>query len=253
MRSIICMTRPVVLIVQARMSSERLPGKVMKPVLGKPLLAYLIGQLRRVTLADQLVIATSLNADESPIVDLCRKMDVACYRGDLNDVLGRYAAAAEAYRAQTIVRICADCPLIDPAIVDQVIEAYLAQSPTIDYMSNCQRRTFPRGQDVEVFSRQALEIAASEAKRPAEREHVTPYLYHHPERFRIGSVVDTVDRSSERWVVDTQEDFQLTSQILTELQADQLPYGLNEVLAVLERHPDWRLINAHVQQKGLSS
>lgn len=244
-------TSPVVLIVQARMSSERLPGKVMKTVLGKPLLGYLIDQLRRVKLADQLVIATSTAPDETPIIDLCRQMNVPCFQGDLHDVLGRYAAAAAAYQAQTIVRICADCPLIDPAIVDKVIGEYLTRAPMVDYVSNCQQRTFPRGQDVEVFSRQVLDSIAAEARLPDEREHVTPYIYMHAERFRLGDVLGSPDLSFHRWVVDTPDDFLFISRILTELYRTKKPYSMQDVLALLEKHPDWLTINAHVKQRGL--
>lgn len=246
------MSHSVVIIVQARMGSERLPGKVMKAVLGKPLLGYLIDQLQRVSKADKVVIATSTSANEAPIVDYCASRGIACFRGSLLDVLDRYDKAAEEHGATTIVRICSDCPLIDPAIVDQVIGYYLDHQPDYDYVSNCLERTYPRGQDVEVFSRQTLTTAAREAKLPEEREHVTPFLYRHPERFRLGSVKGAKDYSALRWVVDTPNDLALITKLLEAVVPHHLHFGMQDVLEVLRRHPEWGEINAHVKQKEIS-
>lgn len=246
------MWNSVVIIVQARMSSTRLPGKVMKTVLGKPLLGYLIDQLQRASKADKIVIATSTSAMEAPIVDYCVSRGVLCYRGSLNDVLDRYAKAAEEHRATTVVRICSDCPLMDPAVVDQVIGYYLDHQQDYDYVSNCLERTYPRGQDVEVFSRQALTTAAREARLPEEREHVTPFFYRHPERFRLGSVKGKRDYSSLRWVVDTPDDLALITQLLEAVVSHQPQFGMQDVLEVLRRHPEWSEINAHVKQKEIS-
>lgn len=247
------MIHPVVVIVQARMSSERLPGKVMKPVMDKPLLGYLLDQLAQVKLADRIVVATSTSADDQPIVDYCQQRGVDCYRGDLHDVLGRYAGAADAFQARTIVRICADCPLIDPSIVDRVISAYQTQERILDYVSDTQHRTFPRGQDVEVFSRAALDTIAKIAKLPEEREHVTPYIYRHPELFRMGDVVESTDLSSHRWVVDTAADFELVSRILTELEETHTASSMQAILSILQKHPDWVALNANVPQREVSS
>lgn len=243
----------VVIIVQARMGSQRLPGKVMKQVGDKPLLAYLIDQLKRVERADECVVATSTDPADQVIFSFCRDLGVPCYRGPLDDVLGRYLGAAKQHQAQVIVRICADCPLIDPAIIDRVIGFFLDHSPKYDYVSNCLQRTYPRGQDVEVFLRQALERAEKEAREPEEREHVTPYFYRHPELFRLGSVTGSPDLSHYRWVVDTQEDFAFISNILKTVYPKNPQYGMQDVLKVLTEHPDWIKINAGIQQKTLSS
>ena len=231
------------------MGSQRLPGKVLKQVGHQPLLGYVIGQLKRVKAADELVIATSTDAVDEAIVSLCKTLDIPCYRGPLEDVLGRYVEAAHVYQADTVVRICADCPLIDPAVVDAVIAFYNSHRSEYDYVSNCLQRTFPRGQDVEVFSRQALDRIGREAKQAEEREHVTPYFYRHPELFRLGNVFHFQDLSNHRWVVDTQEDFIFISKILEALYPQRPEYGMQDVLRVLESHPDWIKINAHIQQK----
>ncbi len=207
----------VVIIVQARMSSTRLPGKVLKLVLDRPLLSYLIERLRQVKLADELVIATSDQPEDEPIVALCHEARVHVVRGSLNDVLSRYAKAAAESQADAIVRICSDCPLIDPTVVDEAIAFYLSHYPKYDWVCNAVERRYPRGYEVEVFSHAALDIAAKVARDPEEREHVTPYLYRHPEQFGLGSVVGNVYLGNERWVLDTPEDFELISRILSDV------------------------------------
>jgi len=239
----------VVLINQARMTSTRLPGKVLKSVLGKPLLAYQLERLRRARRVDECVVATTLNGADEPIVALCRKLGVSVYRGDEFDVLDRYYQAAKQYAADVVVRVTSDCPVIDPEIVDRVIETYAGGQ--VDYVSNTRERTFPRGMDSEVFSMTALEQAWREARLPYEREHVTPFLYQHPERYAIGSVVSGRDLGLHRWTVDTPEDFDLIERIITSLYPENPDFHLDDILPLFDHHPDWLEINKHIRQKEL--
>lgn len=238
----------VIIIVQARMASTRLPGKVLKPVLGRPLLSYLIERLKRVRKADQVVIATTTNPLDEAIVAFCQNANIPYFRGSETDVLSRYFHAAQAFKADTIVRITSDCPLIDPATVDQMI----ALKQDEDYVSNTLVKTFPRGMDTEVFSFQALQAAHNEAKLPSEREHVTPFIYHHPERFRLLNVPYTSNQSHHRWTVDTPEDLTLVTKIIEALYPSDPAFNLENMLELLNQHPDWPQINAHVVQRQIA-
>lgn len=238
----------VAIICQARMTSTRLPGKVLLPVLGRPLLAYQLERLQRVRNADTLVVATTSNASDDAIVALCQQLGVATWRGSEHDVLARYADAAAAQHADVVVRVTSDCPLLDPAVVEQAIVAYRAGD--CDYVSNSLQRTFPRGMDVEVFSAAALARAQAEASTPAEREHVTPYIYHHPDCFRLKTLCYPQDQSQHRWTVDTPEDFALIERLLTALYPAQPLFTLEDALALIAQHPEWSALNAHVEQKS---
>ncbi len=238
------------MIVQARTGSRRLPGKVLLPIAGKPMLLWQLDQLAAVRHADRMVVATATNPEDDPLEALCRERGVACFRGSEQDVLGRYCEAARAFRAQTVIRICGDCPLMDPEIVDAVIASY-ELGPPADYVSNTCEKTFPLGCGAEVFSIQALETANAEARGAVEREHVTPFFYLHPERFRIRQYTQDHDESHWRWTVDTPEDFEFVTRILTAIGPRQ-PFRKADVLAVLEGHPEWRGINAHIPQVRVS-
>ena len=223
------------------MGSTRLPGKVLKDIAGRPMLSYQMERLRRVTRAERIVVATTDQPADDAIARFCQKEKIACVRGSEHDVLARYQLAIERFPADIMVRITADCPLIDPAIVDEAIAAY---EP--DYVSNMLEKTYPYGMAVEVFSAQALREAHREAKDPAEREHVTPFIYRHPERYRLKSLTMAPNLSHHRWTVDTPEDFELVSRLLKTLKPH---FTLQDVLAVLDEHPDWCAINPHVEQR----
>ncbi|MDD2621248.1 MAG: glycosyltransferase family protein, partial [Syntrophomonadaceae bacterium] len=165
-----------VIIVQARMNSSRLPGKILKRVLDKTLLEYQLERLQRVKSADNLVVATTVNNSDDPVVELCKQLGVSYYRGSEEDVLSRYYYAAREYNAEALVRITADCPLIDPQVVDRVIAYYLRHMDSCDYVSNVSQRTYPRGMDTEVFTFSMLEEAHINALEISEQEHVTPYI-----------------------------------------------------------------------------
>lgn len=237
-------------IVQARMGSTRLPGKVLKKVNGIPLLQYQIERMKKSKLIDELVIATTEDAIEEPILNLCAKLGIPIFRGSEKDVLDRYYGASQKYNADVIVRMTSDCPLIDPIIVDQVIQYYLDNE--YDYVSNTQLRTFPRGMDTEVFSRKLLEQAQINAKNEYEREHVTPYFYENPDKYSIGQLINREkDSSHYRLTVDTEDDFSLISIILKDLYPENQSFDLELILAKLEKEPHLVEINKHIQQKKL--
>ena len=238
-----------VLIVQARMTSTRLPGKVLKPVLGKPLLSYQIERLSRVKLADELVIATTTNETDQPIIDLCIKLKTPYSRGSENDVLARYYWAAKEYNADTVVRVTSDCPVIDPGVVDKIIHYYNVRRPLYDYVSNTLDRSYPRGMDTEVFSADVLKEIFLEAVAPADREHVTPFIYKNPERYKLANVTNNSDESRHRWTVDTVEDYELIKKIIEALYPKNPNFLMDDILRLFESHPDWFLINSHIEQK----
>lgn len=232
------------------MTSTRLPGKVLKEVMGKPLLEYQIERLKKVKQADDLVIATTINESDQPIIELCKKLNINYYRGSEEDVLSRYYEAAKQYQADVIVRVTSDCPLIDPAVVDEVINNFRKSTGKYDYVSNTLERTYPRGMDTEVFSIEALKEAYDKAVLTPEREHVTLYIYSHPEKFRLFSVKYKKDESSHRWTVDTEEDFILIKAILEELYPQKPDFTMEDCLELMVKRPELIKINQHVQQKG---
>jgi spore coat polysaccharide biosynthesis protein SpsF len=241
----------VVAIIQARMNSSRLPGKVLQPVLGKPLLEYEIERLQRITNIDELVVATTVDPRDNLIVELCERLKIPYFRGSENDVLERYYGAATKYNADVLVRVTADCPLIDPRVCEETIRFFLDNYPKYDYVSNVIDRTFPRGFDTEVFSFQALCEAHHEALSIADREHVTVFLYRQPERYHIGSFINREDQSQHRWTVDTPEDLELITKIIQGLYPIKFDFGLADILNLLNNHPEWKLINAHIEQKKI--
>lgn len=238
-----------VIIVQARMTSTRLPGKVLKLVDAKPLLAYLIERLRRVKLADDIVIATTGNSTDDVIVKFCECAKVNYFRGSENDVLSRYYQAAMKYNADVVVRITSDCPVIDPQVVDQVIGMFKSAYPRLSYVSNIGERTFPRGMDTEVFTAKALEEAYREATEKPDREHVTPFIRRHTERYHSDNLRYKEDQSIHRWTVDTSEDFQLIEKIISSLYPNNPEFALEDCLRLLEKNPQWMDINKEVRQK----
>ena len=239
-----------VAIVQGRMGSTRLPGKVLQDLAGEPMLARVVNRTCRAKTLQEVVIATTTNMVDDVIVKLCEARGWSWFRGSEEDVLDRYYRAAKKYQADFIVRITSDCPLIDPEVIDQVVQEFLERQPEVDYASNTwPRRTFPRGLDTEVMRMDVLERAWREDRNPAWREHVTPYIYRNPDRFRIHNVVSPVDYSAMRWTVDTQEDLAFVRQIYDYFGHDR--FSWREVLKVLEEHPEWVEINRGVRQKRI--
>jgi spore coat polysaccharide biosynthesis protein SpsF len=238
-----------VIISQARMGSTRLPGKVLHRAAGKPLLQHHLERLRRARNADETWVATTTLSVDEPIVDLCCRLGVPVFRGSESDVLARYHGAAQTAGAERIVRVTSDCPLIDPGVVDAVVTRMSSESEAPDYVSNTLVRSYPRGLDCEIFSWKCLDEAHRLAVQPEEREHVTPYIYRRPERFRLAQVVSPRDLSRHRWSVDTQADEDLVRRLLEAALALNPEFRLEELLAVIGAHPEWERINAHVEQK----
>lgn len=238
----------VVAIIQARMGSTRLPGKILQPLAGKPVLRRVIERVRASGAFDEVVVATTVRDIDDPAAKAAADFGATVVRGDENDVLSRYGLAADASAADAIMRITADCPLIDPDVLGQMVARLRAGDA--DLVSNCVRRTFPRGLDAELFSRDALDIMLAEAAAPAEREHVTPFLYANPDRFRIVSHEGAEDFSEYRLTLDTPEDFELLDRIFAAVH-DPDAVRLADVIALFHDHPEWRSINAHIEQKKI--
>jgi spore coat polysaccharide biosynthesis protein SpsF len=235
-------------VVQARMGSKRLPGKALMDLGGETALARVVGRLRSATSIGQVIVATSTSPSDDRILQECDRFGVECFRGSELDVLDRYYGAANAYRADTIARITADCPLIDPALVDETMCVF--QEQQADYASNSLRCTYPRGLDVEVFTFAALNLAWQNGLKPYEREHVTPYFYEHPELFRLASVVGTADYSHYRWTLDTAEDLKVLRTIYERFEGDNT-FTWRDVIALMEREPQLAELNCNVVQKSL--
>jgi len=236
----------VVAIVQARMASTRLPGKVLKDLEGETVLARVVNRLRRARLINELLVATTDSPADDAIVKECRGLGAPVSRGDQNDVLDRYFRASQLAKAEIVVRITSDCPLIDPEITDKTIAAFLEALP--DYASNVLARTYPRGLDTEVMSVAALGKAWQAARKSYEREHVTPYIYEHPAEFKLLSVTEDEDRSGHRWTLDTAEDLEFIRAIYVRLK-DKAMFGWRDVLELLDREPALIELNRSVMQK----
>jgi spore coat polysaccharide biosynthesis protein SpsF len=233
------------------MTSTRLPGKIMKEVLGKSLLEYQCERMKRVKSADEIVIATTGGDADRVIVDFCDRLSIPCFRGSEQDVLSRYYEAAKAFHADVVVRLTSDCPLIDPSVVERVLQHYFDPSAEYDYVSNCLIRTYPRGMDTEVFPVRVLEEALQEATDPEDREHVTSFFYRRDRRYRLSNVAYSRDCSRHRWTVDTGEDFILIKRILENLYPATPDFSMEDVLHLVEKDPGLFAINAHVEQKKL--
>lgn len=243
--------RPVVAVVQARMGSTRFPGKTLADLAGRPMLHRVMRRLHRATRLDQVVLATTTSPVDDRMVREATEQGWHVVRGSEDDVLDRYHQAAEATGAATVVRITADCPVIDPGVVDHIVATLLADDG-IDYASNTlPPRTFPRGLDTEVLRRSAIDAAWAEATQPAEREHVTPFLHHHPYRFRLVPVTTAPDRSDVRWTVDTPDDLAAVTGLYEHFDGDDA-FTWHQALAAWDAHPEWAARNAHVEQKPVS-
>ena len=236
-----------VAIIQARMGSTRLPGKVLKSIGGETMLARTVRRTQRATLLDEVIIATTVEEADQAIVAESKRLGIKVFRGDEQDVLDRYYQAAKVHDAEVVVRITSDCPLIDPKIIDKVIGAFYLRK--VDYASNSLVRTYPRGLDVEVMTFATLACAWNEAKESFERIHVTPYIYQNPCSFRLLSIATDTDYSGLRWTVDTLEDLELVRKIYQCFTSDE--FSWKDVLRLLTQNPELSAINSHIRQKSL--
>lgn len=233
----------ILAILQARASSTRLPGKVLKPILGQPMLFRQIERLQFVKKIDELIVATSIDIFDDPIETLCKEMGISCYRGNLNNVLDRFYQAAKKYGPDHIVRLTGDCPLADPHLIDEVIDFHLRGA--FDYTSNCLEPTYPDGLDVEVFRFSCLEEAWREASMPSQLEHVTPFIHKQPDRYKIGGKKNDQDLSELRWTVDEPADFELVTKIYENLYPNNPMFTTQEIIDFLNNNPELKHINIH--------
>ncbi|MEP7220347.1 MAG: glycosyltransferase family protein [Bacteroidota bacterium] len=240
----------IVVVIQARTGSSRLPNKVLLPLAGRPLLQRMVERVRAASRPSEIVIATTSLAADEPVRDLARSIGVRCFSGHPTDLLDRHYRAGLEYQADAVVKIPSDCPLIDPTVIDRVIEHYQTRADRFDYVSNLHPASYPDGHDVEVIGIDALEIAHREARQPFEREHTTPFLWERPERFRLANVLwgSGLDLSmSHRWTIDYRDDYLFLVAVYNALHSENDPvFGISKVLALLNERPDIAAINSYL-------
>jgi spore coat polysaccharide biosynthesis protein SpsF len=222
-------------VLQARMSSSRLPGKVMMPLLGEPMVMRQVERIRRCRRIDGIVLATSTDSADDPLAQLAGGLGIPVVRGPLDDVLARYVLAIEQFEPDVVVRLTADCPLTSPAVIDAIIEQF--STSEVDYCSNTLTPTFPDGLDAEVVRASVLVDVAGVSDDAAEREHVTLGVYRRSERYRLANHAGPVDLSSLRWTVDTPDDFAFVTSVYEALYPADPDFDLADVLALIEREP----------------
>ena len=234
------------IIIQARMASSRLPNKIMIKLAGKPVLQHVIERCKKSS-ADEVIIATSINKENDIIEDFCKKNNITVFRGSEDDVLDRYYQTAKKHKADIIVRITADCPLIEPKIIDNLINEF--KSGDYDYVSNTLERTYPRGLDTEVFSFKTLEKAHKLTKEKVNREHVTAFIYGNPSLFKIKNIPaeGNIKRSDIRLTLDTKEDTEVLKNIFSNLQNP----SIEEIIQYLDKNPEIRNLNRESELKQL--
>jgi spore coat polysaccharide biosynthesis protein SpsF len=237
----------IVVVVQARSGSSRLPKKILRPLAGATLLQRMVERVLAAKADFELVVATTTDAFDDPIRELCDTLGYRCFRGHPTDLLDRHVQAARSLGADVVLKIPSDCPLIDPACIDEVIDAYQASDVPLDFVSNLHPASYPDGNDVELMTMQVLETAHREADRPHEREHTTPFIWERPERFRIANVSwrSGLDYSmSHRFTIDYPDDYEMIAAVYAELYRAEAPiFSLDDILALLEKRPDIMAIN----------
>ena len=236
-----------VAIIQARMGSTRLPGKVMMNLAGEPMLSRIIARTDRARLIDDTIVASTNKQEDTRIVNLCKKLNVNCFRGSENDLLDRYYQAATKYRADFIVRITADNPLNDPAIIDLVVQEIHDKQPHVHFVSSGLQSTYPLGIGASVIRFDALEKAWKEDDDIRTREHVSPYIKNNPDLFKCVGISNELDQSHMRWTVDTKEDLTFVRKVYAHFGNDL--FSWRDVIDILEKNPAWININSHIKQK----
>jgi len=236
----------ILTVIQARRGSSRLPDKVLKPVLGEPILLKMIERVKASKLHGELVIATTQEEKDDVIEGICRANNLNCFRGHSKDLLDRHYQAALLYKADAVVKIPSDCPLIDSDIIDEVLQYFISHSARYDFVSNLHPASWPDGNDVEIMHFSTLEKAWKEAKKDFEREHTTPYIWENPSMFRIGEVLWATGKdysTTHRWTLDYPEDFEFIKRVYEELYPQKVNFTLDDILNLLEKKPDVAEIN----------
>ena len=242
----------IIAIVQARTGSTRLPGKVLKKILNKPMLLLMLERLSKSILINKIVVATTQKKEDDIIEDLVTSEGIDVFRGSELDCLDRYYQTAKYYDAQIILKITSDCPLIDPKLVDKIIQFFL-DNEDLDYASNVRPPTFPDGLDVEIFTFDALENAWRNSKDPIDREHTTTFIHSQPEKFKIGNYFMPKNKNlflSQRWTVDYPEDFEFVKTVFENLYFKKEVFLMDDILAFLKKYPDVWKINSHLISKN---
>lgn len=238
--------RNIVIVIQARMSSSRLPGKVLMPLLDKTLLARMIERLQQIKHQARLVIATSVADDDDVIEQEAKNLQIDCFRGDLNNLLDRHYQAARLFNADVVLKIPSDCPLIDPKAVDRVLDVFFENGGGFDFVSNLNPATWPDGNDVEVMTMACLKKVWQQATKPLELEHTTPYIWENPEKFKIKNVAWATGKNysmSHRFTIDYLEDYLFISRVYQELYPVDAGFSCEDIVALLEARPQIYQIN----------
>ncbi|WP_270940079.1 glycosyltransferase family protein [Romboutsia lituseburensis] len=243
----------VLCIIQARLGSTRLPGKVLKKLSGKSVLEHVIYRVSKSDLIDQIIVATTTNKKDDKIIDECLKIGVNYYRGDENNVLSRYYETAVDKGYETIIRITSDCPLIDPKIIDNMIMYFNNENEKyrLDYLSNSLKETFPRGFDVEIFTFNSLKEAYENATLEYEKEHVTPYIYLNQDKFTIKNYYNSNKNQNYRLTLDTYEDYLVIKNIYDNIYKEDSMFFYEDIISYLNQYPEIANINQHIKQKKL--
>lgn len=240
------MKRSIVCVIQARLNSTRLPGKVLMDLAGKSVLERVVERVKRSKAVNDIIVATTIRKEDLKIVRLCAVSDIRVYCGSEKDVLDRYFQAAKLMNATDIVRVTSDCPLIDPEIIDRVISMYI--SSKADYASNTIDPTFPDGQDVEIFSFKTLAKTWEEAKLMSDREHVTPFIKKNPRLFKLINVKYEKDLSGKRWTLDEKKDYQLIGSIYRYFSKTNGMFTMKDILRLIDKHPELEKINSGIKR-----
>jgi len=240
------MSLNIVTVIQSRMGSTRLPGKVMMPLADKPLLYRMYERVASSELSGETIVAATKEKTDIPIIQLCKENNIHYYRGHSTDLLERHYQAAKKLNADVLVKLPSDCPLIDPSVIDKVIKYYLDNKNNYDFVSNLHPPSYPDGNDVEVITIKALEDARQNAKIPLEREHTTPYFWENPDKFRIGNVTweTGLDFSmTHRFTIDYKEDYDFIKAVYNELYSENKIFTLDDILNLLNDKPEIKKIN----------
>ena len=242
--------KKIIVTIEARMTSSRLPGKVLLESLEKPMLQLMVERLKNMKYADDIVIATTVNKSDDPIIKLAEEIGVKYFRGSEEDVLQRVLGAAHENRADIIVELTGDCPLIDPALIDQVVELYLSED--CDYATNCLTQTYPLGMETEVFSTELLEIADKEGDTLEDREHVSWFFVRNPDRFKL---VNTEASAELQWpelrlTLDEEPDYRLIDAVFSHFKTTYNNCSCNEIIKFLKEHPELTAFNENIEHRG---
>jgi spore coat polysaccharide biosynthesis protein SpsF len=234
-------TVKVLAVLQARTTSTRLPGKVLLPLIGAPMILRQIERIKRAKLIDNIVVATSDERSDDELATVCQNSDIEVYRGNLDDVLDRFYHASMKYKPEQVVRLTADCPLTDPELIDKVITYHIDNN--FDYTSNSLEPTYPDGLDVEVMCMRALNEAWNESVLPSEREHVTPFIHDNPSRYKVGHLKQEQDYSFFRWTVDESEDYEFVKRVYELLYLLDKKFSTENIFDLLAKNPELSSIN----------